>query len=422
MALEYSELMAGAAMFFSNAELTKAVTTEKELQKFLKQCQVKAKKDIEIPTERTRWLDAMKSGDPKKTYKSIDDQLSDLVRGISAAKAIKKWLQTVWREKADAKATKVFLTGNVWPKEVNPFQVKAYGFDSYNSSDLIIRLGKGKYYGVSLKKKSKKNENSPTLINKAFDTILVGNEFDPVKKKLQKVREKFFAGLVKQAHKKRIINVPKINSLPDAELFLAKNRDKKTFKRSYIDTKGGIVNNYKDDWPKDRKTGMRAFVNSELAKSNNNLWKGFNKVLNEYSNLFAESLINVTLKTKLNEEIENKELVKMRFGFALVTGVGFIKNGKISLGQGNAYDIHTILCGLSNLGGNRQKYNIVLDKKKTDASGGAKVFFNLSKKQINILELELRYKGGFTSQPQFLGVMSDAYQEIMVEKCLIKRS
>ena len=43
------------------------------------------------------------------------------------------------------------------------------------------------------------------------------------------------------------------------------------------------------------------------------------------------------------------------------------------------------------------------------------------KKKIPILELQLRYKGKFTSQPQFLGVMSDSYQDIMVKKCLVKR-
>ena len=80
-----------------------------------------------------------------------------------------------------------------------------------------------------------------------------------------------------------------------------------------------------------------------------------------------------------------------------------------------------MLCGLSNLGGAKQKYAIAINSEATKKSGGAKVFFDLSKKKIAILELELRYKGGFTSQPQFLGVMSESYQDIMVKKCLIKR-
>lgn len=423
MALEYSELMCGAAMFFKESKLKDATSSIPKLKKFLKECEKVAKKknDIQIPTSRQQWLDSLKTNDPKQTYKSEDAQLSDLVRGISAAIAIKKWVSTAWGEKPDVVASRIFLTGNVWPKEVSKFQVKAYGFDSYNSSDLIVGIGKGKYYGVSLKKKSKKNENSPTLINKAFDTILVGSQFDKVKKKLVEVREKYFSDLVRQADKKGIIKIAKIKSLSDSELFLARNRDKKKFARAYIDTKGGEVNKYKDDFPADRKEGMRAFVNTELSKSNNKLWKAFEKVLNTYSDLFADSLINVTLKTKLNEEIEEKELVNMRFGFALVTGVGNVKKDKITLATGNAYDIHTMLCGLSNLGGAKQKYAIAINSEATKKSGGAKVFFDLSKKKIAILELELRYKGGFTSQPQFLGVMSESYQDIMVKKCLIKR-
>jgi hypothetical protein len=430
MALEYSELMAGAAMFFKNVDLLKAVKTKQSLRDFLAECEKKSgPTNIQIPDQRAAWLKSLKPWKTGSPYKTEDAQLSDLVRGISAAIAIKKWVNKEWKERADVTAEQIFLTGNTWPAEVNKFKITYRGWDSYNSSDLIVRLGPKKYYGVSLKKKSKKNEASPTLINKAFDTILEGGEFDKVKKELDLKKEEYFAELVKKAHKQNIIQIDNINSLSNSELFSGKSRDTLRFERAYINTKGGEVNNYEDKFPGGRSKairgdgGMRSFVNEELSKPNSKLWESFTKVLNDNSDLFADTLIDITLKTSLTKALE--DVKDYRFGFALVTGVGKVRTTKnkvdISLDTGDAYDIHTMLCGLSNLSGNRSKYEVSLDKTLTETSDGAKAFFNLSKRGVNILELQLRYKGTFTAQPQFLGVMSDEYKDIMTKECLVKR-
>ena len=76
MALEYSELMCGAAMFFRESKLKDAASSIPKLKKFLKDCEKVAKKknDIQIRTSRQQWLDSLKTGDPKKTYKSEDVQ------------------------------------------------------------------------------------------------------------------------------------------------------------------------------------------------------------------------------------------------------------------------------------------------------------------------------------------------------------
>ena len=60
---------------------------------------------------------------------------------------------------------------------------------------------KNAYFGISLKKKKTTSDQDPTLINKAFDTIMQDNIFDTVKRQLEKKRENYFAGLVRQAGK-----------------------------------------------------------------------------------------------------------------------------------------------------------------------------------------------------------------------------
>ena len=74
------------------------------------------------------------------------------------------------------------------------------------------------------------------------------------------------------------------------------------------------------------------------------------------------------------------KLKDFSFGFALVTGVGQIKKGKPDIGQGNAKDLHTILCGLNELSKNSKPYKIAVDlDKKAQSRQAAKIFFKLSK-------------------------------------------
>ena len=164
-------------------------------------------------------------------------------------------------ESADVVAQEVFLTGNVWPKEVDKFRMSAFGFDDYNASDFIVKTDPKSYYGVSLKKKKQKKDADPTLINKAYDTVLNGKQFDKIKDEIYKIREKYFAGLVKEANKKGILDIPNIDDLDDAELFQAKNRDKNEFERAYINTKGSKTGGYENDKAPD---AMRKFVNLSL--------------------------------------------------------------------------------------------------------------------------------------------------------------
>ena len=82
---------------------------------------------------------------------------------------------------------------------------------------------------------------------------------------------------------------------------------------------------------------------------------------------------------------------------------------------------HTILCGLANLQANRKKYKMELDTIKKDQTNAAKIFYNLSKAGVNILELQLRYKGDFKQPPQFFATLSTDFKHQMFDECKIKR-
>jgi hypothetical protein len=408
MALEYSEVMAAAAMFSTSSELKEASESTESLGKWIVSAAKKVADKVEFGSSRNEFLAFMEP---------TPAAFKEAAVGISAALAIKDWLKSSHGQGNDAIAQKVFLTGNVWPKEVEKFRIKAYGFDDYNSSDFIVKTGDKKYFGVSLKKKPKKNSADPTLINKAFDTVLNGKQFDKIKEEITELRTEYFAGLVRQANEDGILFIENINQQTDKELFESRKRNTKIFKKAYINTKGSLSGGYDNDKSPD---AMRKFVNKDLAKTNNVLFKRLTQYMNDNAELFAKTLINLVLKVKLYDELSaNKKLKNFTFGFALITGIGEISRGKPNVSSGKAIDLHTILCGLSDLEANKKPYKIVVDFEKKAEANAAKIFFKLSKAGVNILDMELRYKGSFTSQPQFFATITKEFQIILTEKCLV---
>ena len=67
---------------------------------------------------------------------------------------------------------------------------------------------------------------------------------------------------------------------------------------------------------------------------------------------------------------------------------------------------------------------MVLDDAENDKADAAKVYFKLMKGQVNVLDLQLRYKGSFSSQPQFFATISDDFKNVLfgssdaLKKCL----
>jgi len=426
MAVEYSEIMAATAMYFDTSVLDAAVVTEKSLINWIKNAAVKADKKIVYGSQKNMFTTYMEQDIDTLSDKKKSDVLKNAIQGISAAKAIKEWLNSEHGEANDVKAKNLYMTGNVWPRTVRKFRINAFGFDDYNASDFIIHTGDKNFYGASLKKKPKPNAADPTLINKAFDTILNGKQFDEVKEDITRIRSEYFAGLVRQAHEdKRIILPPLELTLSDKDLFEAKGRDTSIYERAYINTRGSVKHGLNNENAPD---AMIKFVNEDLAKPNNILYKLLIKHMQNQGEIFANTLINLVLKVNLYDELAaNKKLKTYNFGFGLITGVGTVTKiaktdpaeYKPTLSQGKWIELHTILCGLRQLTANKQPYKIDVDFDKKENSNAAKVFFKLSKAGVPILDMELRYKGTFTAQPQFFATITPEFKQILVDDCLV---
>jgi hypothetical protein len=436
MAYEASEIMLAAAMMYSNEELKEYSKDVGSLRKLM----VDAKNKINSGKDSTIYFgsQSIEKGFTDLMDENNTESLKDLAAGISAAYGVRNYLLSSGENTIKRTSPAVYMTGNVWPKDVAKFQISAYGFSDYNSADVIVTSDKETFYGISLKKKRDTGGGEPTLINKAFDTLLNGNKFDEVKKALADARRDYFAGLVIQAVEKGIINKNDIKGFDNLksseqgrkELFEAKQRNKNLFDRSYIDTKGFYDNPNGGYIPTpsslDRKVmsdsrSMRYFVNKALAETSNPLWKEFLKVMNQYSDLFAETLLNIILKTKLFEELNAKDLENYKFNFFLVTGVGNVNvnRGTVSVGEATVLPLKTTLCGLTRIEElyKNKKYEIVVNESKKGEADAAKIFLQLKRGDLTLMDLEIRYKGSFNPQPQFQGTLNSDFKKLLEKEC-----
>jgi hypothetical protein len=307
----------------------------------------------------------------------FDKAYTNACQAISAANAMRNML--------GGKADKVFMTGVKWPTEVEQFKRDAYGMKDFNSSDIILKKGKT-YFGVSLKKKPSKSAEDPTILNKAFDTILNGDELAPVKEELLKKKEEFYINVIQQAMKEKVLNRKTVNS-KNWKTFLGGGK---------LGTKTKLGNN---------------FVNKSL-KTTSSHFKDMSDIIKSNEKLIAESLINLVLKMDL------KELRDHNFMFSLITGNGRYgpKIGAV-IEDADVYDIDTIVEKLDALGWTDRNLSIEFNNRKIQAfdvgATAAKLFYVVKVGTMDIIKIELRYKGSFTAQPQFFAVFTNKFKDLL---------
>ena len=415
MAYEASEITTAVALQYNSKFLRKVQTVE-QLQSLLKKG---IGKNVKFATS------VIKDGFLRLVDPNNAKSIGDMAVGVSAALAIRNYMNT-------EAAVTTYMTGNKWPEEVEKFQISAFGFKDYNSADIIVTKNKKLFYGISLKKKPTVKAADPTLINKAFASAFDGKEFDGLKKQLVQTRINYFADLVIEAVDKKIIlkkdikNFDTLKKSNKKELFTASNRDKEQFgKYAYIDTKGYATadNGYLNNDTRDPKS-MRFFVNEQLSeKKNNKLWKQFEKLIDVAGPKLAENLINIILKRYLFDKLDAKDLDGKDFDFALVTGIANVKtSGDVNISDANILPLKTTLCGLKRIEEKYAgEYRVIQDTEATQKSEAAKIFFKLVKgdrQTISLLDLQVRYKGKFTPDPQFQGGLTKEFKKLLdVETC-----
>lgn len=449
--LEPSEIFAAVGMMMTTREMQDLCNDKgSKIMAWLESGEgVKLSKGVVIEGNRTKYEGFFKvppdGGSPNKRT----ERIKDVVAGFSAAIGFKRFAAK-FDAPSDftAPAKNVFLTGAKWPGEVADFRLEreSDGFD-YNSSDIVVKIKADVFYGISLKKKSTAKSPDPTLINKAFDTLLQGTTFEDARKDLKKARQEYFPKLIKEAatigtgtvgDPKPIIFVDGIEKMSDEQIWSTRlqgpsktyalinlkgsNNDGNPVTLSEVE--GGLAAGPKSlfDKPSGGVVGLKDFINNKLAAQDNELFEAFDKVLQSYAKTFADGLIDTVLKTKMQSQLRAKNIGKMNFEFALVTGYGnYTKSSGPILERAAVYEQHSILCGLANLAGNNQPYKLELDTKKKQEANAAKLFYNLSRDGTTILHIELRYKGDFKAQPQFFATMSKCFITQMFDDCVIEK-
>ena len=108
------------------------------------------------------------------------------------------------------------------------------------------------------------------------------------------------------------------------------------------------------------------------------------------------------------------------FHFYLVSGIADVTTkGVVTISPGHVIPLKTTLCGLSRIEkkNKNSKYEIILDKEQQEKSSAAKIFFELKRGNLNILDMELRYKGSFNPQPQFQATINDEFKQLLENEC-----
>ena len=106
------------------------------------------------------------------------------------------------------------------------------------------------------------------------------------------------------------------------------------------------------------------------------------------ADVLGNHLINIVLKSKLYKEIEAKDLDNVNFQFALITGIGNVKENKteqtVTISKAKTITLKTTLCGLDRINSKyKGGYKVIQDIEATNASKAAKVYFKLVKDCLN---------------------------------------
>lgn len=312
-------------------------------------------------------------------------------------------------EIGSGKVETVWQTGTKWAQEVKKFNVGPKTIKNYNSSDIIVKfktLGPNAathYWGLSLKKRGitgGKPDVEPTLLNKP----LMGNR-GFIEKKLQTMsggpaaikeietsKLKFFRGAIKAKTRQTEYKNKKIDQMPIKDVL--KVVDTLFTERS------------------DKSSMLRG--QGEYAKNPNIYFKAIDKVfMKNFNNNeeFFEEFMDLIFKIKLDSYLSDAS-----FHFSLITGTGDYKKGKIMETQEPLEKEGRLTSEIfRNLFGdpNNTDFKIIQQDNKKHAfeegATAAKLFYTMligKKNPVSIVDLEVRYKGALTSEPQFQVFMS----------------
>lgn len=378
-----------------------------------------------------------------------------LCQAISAAKEI---VLNHWN--SNNALNYVILVGDKWHSDVSQFAgiqnllkfgIDSHGMKDFNSSDIILcdksqmveesdkNDQKFNCLGISLKKKgASKNAADPTMLNRSIIDALVGDQSTENQKKLaEKINNafgEFYNNILHQNAEKFVKNNNVVNKLSQSAFY------KKMFKGSEDvnkDVEDYLIEQCKnakeDDWKEmfsetrgimcthDNRAAVREVVNKQLGSSSS-VFKLLLDVVQQNSTFLANQLIALIYKGDL------KTLIDFNFDFGVCVGRGEAVKKKDDLQsrieKAEYIPIQTVEKNLSQLQSEGMKAQLVSSKKQKDFENRsddikypAKLFLDLDvckgSERHTIANIEIRYKGSYTSSPQVFAVMSEEFKQYL---------
>ena len=296
----------------------------------------------------------------------FNGNFNDLATAISSSTAILK---------VAPNPSKVYWTGKGWHSDIAKYNPPVGGVKDYNSSDIVVKSD-GVFHGFSLKKKGRSTDTDPTLINKPI-TGNVGILKDILGAKnvesIEKSKQLFFDYVIYKHYKKPV------KKLSDKE-------------------KNGLIKDISQ-----KQMGLY------LKDRKNTFFRRVFQVLTAHSEAFTKSFIELLFRTKMKDIEDSGE-----FRFYLLTGIGKFAKGTVNVEDGVLNDTPQTIEALTKI------FNSNLQMKPTpgklqaweEKANAAKVFFSIFSDGARIIDLEIRYKGSYTANPQFQAVATADFKKI----------
>ena len=318
------------------------------------------------------------SSDRPELLEQFNDNFDDLATAISSANAIKAEVGTI---------SKAYWTGKTWHKDIKSFNPPIGGVQNYNSSDIVVKSSDGIFYGYSLKKKGTKESADPTLINKPITgdkSVLKGIFIKEDLIKLNAMKYKFFDGVIAKHYSEHTI---------------------KDVRKMSTKEKNALI----------RDIPLKT-MGTYLKSRTNYFFIWADKLLTKEPEEFCKRFMELLFRTKLGDRggINQNE-----FKFYLLTGIGKKMGQELIVETADVHDLPSAITLVTNVNTSditMKKTTGKLHAWEKDAKGrqskAAKLFYTIYSDGIAIINLEVRYKGSYTANPQFQAVATANFKEL----------
>jgi len=320
--------------------------------------------------------------DAKKVYSQVDGSdrrpdfldfftgnFDDLATAISAANYILKEVKN---------PTKVYWTGKGWHSDIAHFNPKLGKVKDYNSSDIVVKESGGKHYGYSLKKKGSVTAPDPTLINK------------PITGKESILRDIIGGDIILIDTAKKLF----FEKVLMSKLKLSRQQIRALKPRAYSKAINSIPVSV---W------GV------ELKKPTNIFFKKVESVIKAHDRDFIEKFLSLLFRTELGDTLQGDD-----FQFTLLTGIGRFVRKEVTVEEAQGQELSNIITSLQDL--YTSKMTVARTVGKIGAwesgAGAAKVFISILSDGKSIVDIEVRYKGSYSAEPQFQAMATANFKAI----------